>query len=49
MLAAMFIIFNAEVIQPGHMKVLDEAMVISGALFTLFQEQTNRLTERFTH
>jgi hypothetical protein len=37
MLPTMFIIFNAKVIKPGHMKALDEAVVIGGALFPLFQ------------
>jgi hypothetical protein len=36
MLAAMFIVFNAEVVKPRNMKVLDESMVIGGALFPLF-------------
>jgi hypothetical protein len=49
MLAAVFLIFNAEVVKPRDMKALDEAMLIGGILIGLIQEQTNRLTEGFTH
>jgi hypothetical protein len=36
MLAAVGIIFNAEVIEPRHMKILKESVVIGGTLFPLF-------------
>jgi hypothetical protein len=38
MLAAMLIIFYAKVIKPGHMKILNKALFIRGALLSLFQE-----------
>jgi hypothetical protein len=36
MLPAMLLVFDANVIKPRHMKILDEAVVIGGALFPLF-------------
>jgi hypothetical protein len=38
MLAAVFLIFDAEVVKPGDMKILDKSMLVSRTFIRLFQE-----------